>query len=485
MSFQFKRRVRFLVRSERGQALPWMVLLTVLFLGMAGLTIDLGHAYVCYRELQASTDAAALAGAQELSASTATSTSVTAAVNAYSSKSGAANANPNLPNPTVATTLLCLTTLTNEGILCSSSPTGNNALKVVQSVTVPTYFIRALSVFGMKSATSITMTSTATAAMLGAQNAQYNVAIVMDTTASMNTNDSDASCGHTRIYCALQGMQTLLQSLSPCTADSTAKNCTPYDQVSLFTFPNVQASTASKDTTCSSGNPTILNYTTPTKGATWTPTNFSSSAATYQITNYVSDYSATNQAGGGLSTTSTLGIASGASSKSNCAGLEAPGGKGTYYAGAVYAAQSSLMAAQIANPGSQNALIVLSDGDASSSDFATAKSNGAPYPSTVDQCTQGIAAANFATSQGTTVYTIAYGAASSGCSTDKGSYAVSPCSALQQMATAPANFYSDATAAQNKGQCVSSANPNLSLNAIFKRISTQFTVSRLIPNGTT
>ena len=165
MSFQFKRRVRFLVRSERGQALPWMVLLTVLFLGMAGLTIDLGQAYVCYRELQASTDAAALAGAQELSASTATSTAVTAAVNAYSSKSGAANANPNLPNPTVATTLLCLTTLTNEGILCSSSPTGNNALKVVQSVTVPTYFIRALSVFGMKSATSMTMTSTATAAM--------------------------------------------------------------------------------------------------------------------------------------------------------------------------------------------------------------------------------------------------------------------------------------------------------------------------------
>ena len=58
--------LRAILKGESGQILPWMVLMIVLFLGMAGLTLDLGHAYVCYRTLQASTDAAALAGAYEM-----------------------------------------------------------------------------------------------------------------------------------------------------------------------------------------------------------------------------------------------------------------------------------------------------------------------------------------------------------------------------------------------------------------------------------
>ncbi|MGA8739719.1 MAG: pilus assembly protein TadG-related protein, partial [Terracidiphilus sp.] len=64
------------LRNESGQVLPWMVLLITLILGATGLTIDLGHAYVCYRQLQASTDAAALAGAYAMTASGATQASV-------------------------------------------------------------------------------------------------------------------------------------------------------------------------------------------------------------------------------------------------------------------------------------------------------------------------------------------------------------------------------------------------------------------------
>ena len=33
-------------KDQSGQVLPWMALLMVLFLGMAGLTVDLGRAYV-------------------------------------------------------------------------------------------------------------------------------------------------------------------------------------------------------------------------------------------------------------------------------------------------------------------------------------------------------------------------------------------------------------------------------------------------------
>jgi hypothetical protein len=352
----------------------------------------------------------------------------------------------------------------------------------VQTAQIPTYFIRILSMFGKSIPSTLSVKATSTAAMRGSANAQYNVAIVIDTTASMGNQDSDASCGNTRIYCALQGVQTLLKSLSPCTASSTSSSCTPFDQVSLFTFPNVQANSASKDTTCPTSNPTIPSYSTPAAGATWSaPTG---TAATYQITSYLSNYSANNKANGGLNTSSPLTIAAGG--KSSCNGLQTPGGDGTYYAGAVYAAQSSLVAAQAANPGSLNALIVLSDGDASTTKMTSGAHNGNTYPSLDYQCSQAVTAAKYASAHGTTVFTIAYGAsnsAGSSCSTDSGT--ISACSALQQMATSSADFYSDATASQNSGQCTSSVHPNLSLNGIFQNLTTQFTVARLIPNSST
>lgn len=489
------RKLRWL-RGQEGQTLPWMALLLVVLIGMGGLTWDLGHAFYCYRELQASTDAAAMAGAYAMSLSTATTSSVQTAVSNFASGTGGANANSNLPNTTVTTTLKCLTSVANQGILCTASPTGANALQVTQTVKVPTYFIRVLSLIGINAAQNMTLKATSTAAMRGATNAQYNVAIVIDTTASMGSNDTDASCNSTRIKCALQGVQTLLQTLSPCTPSSTSSSCTPFDQVSLFTFPNVQANTASKDTTCPTSNPTIVPYYTPTPGATWSaPTGASPN---YQITSYLSDYSSTNKAGGAMNTSSALTIATGG--KSGCQGMQTPGGDGTYYAGVIYAAQSSLIAAQKANPGSLNALIILSDGDADSSKIcktwsstnpasctAYAGNNGNVYGSAQDQCQQAITAAQYATNHGTTVYAIAYGAASSGCASDtSGPLAgLSPCTALQDMASAPGDFYSDATASQNKGQCTSASNPNLTLNNIFKQVATSFTVARLIPNNAT
>ncbi|MGC1424332.1 MAG: pilus assembly protein TadG-related protein [Terracidiphilus sp.] len=485
-----------LINEQNGQVLPWMVFLMVLFLGAAGITVDAGHAYVCYRELQTSTDAAAMAAAYELSQPTATVASVTAAASNYSSVSGAVNANSNFSNPTISIKLNCSTAVANLGISCSGSSTGDNVVQVQQSVAVPTYFIRALDVFGIHAAKSVALSAVSTAAARGATNSQYNVAIVLDTTASMKTNDNDASCGNTRIYCALQGVQTLLTSLSPCTASGSGSNCaggSAFDQVSLFTFPNIQANEASDDTSCPTSNPAIPNYYTPVRGANWTaPTGTN---ATYQVTSYLSDYSSNGKSDGTLNTSSALGIAAGASTSKSCTGLQAPGGDGTYYAGAIYAAQSSLMAAQIANPGSQNALIILSDGDAQSTKISVSGTvlkagTGTPqlsvdYPSSSNQCQQAIDAANFASSQGTTVYTIAYGASNGGCSTDKAGplAGLSPCSALQSMASAPGNFYSDATASQNKGDCLSSSNPNLNLKQIFKSVATSFTVSRMVPNS--
>jgi hypothetical protein len=473
-----------------------MAFLFCLFIGAAGITVDLGHAYVCYRELQGSTDAAALAAGYELSQPLASVASVKAVATKYGSAANGANVNSNLPNATITTDVNCSSSVASLGILCSSSSTGYNVVRVTQSVVVPTYFMKAFAIFGVQGAKSVPLTAVSTAAARGATNAQYNVAVVIDTTASMNTNDNDAACKSTRIHCALQGVQTLLKALSPCTTAGSGKDCSggkAFDQVSLFTFPNIQANQASRDTSCPSSNPTIPSYSTPVRGATWSaPTGTS---ATYQITGYSSDWSSTGKQNGALNTSSTLGIAAGVSTASNCKGLQAPGGDGTYYAGAIYAAQSSLMAAQAANPKSENALIILSDGDAQSDKInvtGTVQKSGSgkpalsvDYPSGANQCQQAIDAAAFASSQGTTVYTIAYGASNSGCSKDKSGplAGISPCSTLKKMATAPANFFSDADASQNKGQCTSTENPNLSLDQIFKAIQTSLSYSRLVPNS--
>ena len=52
--------------EERGQVIVLVVVMLVVLLGFAALVIDVGYAYYAHRQLQASADAAALAGAQEL-----------------------------------------------------------------------------------------------------------------------------------------------------------------------------------------------------------------------------------------------------------------------------------------------------------------------------------------------------------------------------------------------------------------------------------
>ncbi|MGB6782888.1 MAG: pilus assembly protein TadG-related protein [Terracidiphilus sp.] len=480
-----KNRFARLLTGDAGQMMPIMALLGAAMIALGGFCIDLGHAYICKRELQASADAAALAGAYALTETTATAASVKNAAISYTSTTGDENANPAFVSVVPTVTPECLTTVANWGVLCSGSTAGDNAVQVLETATINTWFIRAVAVFGVTSLQTLTLKAESTAAMRGSNNAPYNIAPIIDTTASMGDEDTDASCNNTRIYCALQGVQTLLKSLSPC-GPSSGSGCSAFDTVSLFTFPNIEAVDQKDDSTCPTSNPAIPAYTFPTIGATWSAP--SGTTGTYQVTSFLDNYSANNEANGGLNTASALAIATGASGKSNCKGLQTPGGDGTFYAGAIYAAQSALVAAQASNPGSKNAIVILSDGAANTTTFQTGityNANGT-YPSKVDQCQEAVAAAQYASAHGTTVYVVAYGASSAGsksqCTTDA---TLSPCTALQEMATTAGDFYSDATASQNEGQCTSTANPNLDLSQIFTQLTSQFTVARIIPNGTT
>jgi Flp pilus assembly protein TadG len=471
-------RVCRLLKDERGQILPLMAIVMIGFCATAALSIDLGRAFYSYRELQSSSNAAALAGAQSLPNSTAAAAAAT-----YSSVSGNLNAYSNLGTVTMVSgypKLECLTALTAGGMACVA-PANANAIQVKQQAVVPLIFA---PIFGKK---TLTLTATATAAMRGAASSPYNVAVVVDTTASMNSSDGDTTqCPGTRIACALSGVQVLLHDLYPCPA--SVLNCgtvtnsnvaNSVDRVTLFTFPNATLGTVMKDYNCSGSAPTITPYTFPTAGAS----TYAPAGSTYQIVGYSSDYR-TSDTTSTLSSTSN--IVKSAGGASGCASMSAPGGEGTYYAGAIYAAQASLVAEKAANPGSQNVLIIISDGDASASSSAMtgASTSSGTYPSTKQQCHQAVTAAQVAKAEGTAVYSVSYGSAASGCSTDT-SPTITPCQTMEQMASATQNFFSDYTQGGTSGTCISSSQPTTNINQIFTDIAGDLSVARLIPNGTT
>ena len=549
-------RLRALPCGEGGQMLPIMAVIVFVLMGLGGLTIDAGHAVACQRVLQTSTDASALAAAQILPASSITgapqSSDPIATANLYSSMTGGNNTSASLQSVSMASgypKLECLSTLQTQGLACvtpvvgSGTGTAANAVQVVQQATVPLFFA---GLFGFH---SYTISAISTAAIRGGGARPANIAIIMDTTLSMDSVDTSCS-NNTQMQCALNGVQVLLQTLSPCVYGQS--NCSPtatspvttFDRVALFTFPNVSSTTVAKDTCTTtlpqpsssnnywystsngfstsfsivmpygpqsgnnalktsvaafSGRPTALAYSFPTADASsyttvssTTPQN-TTATATYQITQFLSDYRVSDSSTS-LNTSSTLVGAVGGST--GCVSMGPPsyaGVYGTYYAGAIYAAQSALVKEQSIFPGSQNIIILLSDGDANSPQSQCYNSNctnsmsssagrSGTYPSYVNECQQAVTAANDATSQGTLFYTVAYGSPPRGCSTDTSS--ITPCQAMSQMASSYSMFYSDFNQSGSQSTCHASQSVS-TLNSIFQAIAGTLTQPRLIPNTMT
>lgn len=194
-------------RDQSGQVLPWAVLLMILFCGIAALVVDVGRGVVAYQELEASTNAAALAAGYSLPNAnynceallfSASSNSNSASGNSNYCGSGTssvysgANSFPMLQNVSTSVTSRCSTTIAGSGwnIPCQAIGTGTttaNVVTVTQSAQIPTYFA------GMIGVPSITIGAKASAAARGAGAQSWNVAIVIDTTGSMGTGDS--GCG--------------------------------------------------------------------------------------------------------------------------------------------------------------------------------------------------------------------------------------------------------------------------------------------------
>jgi hypothetical protein len=563
---------RLAIADEGGQVLPWVVVMLLTVLGMAALVVDCGRAMVIQRELQASTDAAALAAAAQISG---TSTAYSNFATTYGSGTGDRNAYPGLNITSSTTTPLCLTTVKNWNIPCTLSSgkvTIPNAILVTQTASVPTLFAGVLG----KPSVDLSATSTAT----NSRPVPYNIALIVDSTLSMSSTDSNCN-SLSQEQCALQGVRQLLAGLS-----------TYYDHIALFTFPNVaqdssQAGVIGSDgifdcTTSpvpssysgvsyydgrSSGfgyTPVLSEgsgrggntYQPPYPGISWDmpysyppiPSGTSgyvvgtgNLAPTYEITPFLEDY---NDGSGNLKTSSNLVMAVGG--QSNCNGI-APGSYdgnyGTYYAGALYAAQAALLKEQANHANSSNVMIILGDGDSNSpkdsgspdskspgmptsatesettyktssalttlgaytmgAGYYSSAGSGSTYPSYNGECGQAVDAAQLAAtyssggvSNPTKVYTIAYGALTSGCSTDAGTSShpgISPCQTLQDMATQVSGesisdyFYSDWAATGGDSGCTANSNNagTVAISDIYQKILASLVKARLIPNGTT
>ncbi len=229
----------------------------VALVGLGALSVDVGYFFYAQRVLQSSADAAALAGAQEIGTGTANYPITTAT--AYSSVTGNKNANAGFTVTSANFTLKCYTS-TGVALSTNQNPatpagcaSGVNGIRVTQTATVPTFFGR---IFGIS---SLNISATASASWNGGTTVPANVAVILDTTASMKNPATAAACGTgTAIACAAAGVQTLLGELWPC--PYSTGNCgpvtnfnvaNPVDEAALFVFPPVtDAGQAAVDITC-------------------------------------------------------------------------------------------------------------------------------------------------------------------------------------------------------------------------------------------
>lgn len=160
--------VRRRARAETGQVLVWIAVSSIALLAMVGFVIDVGHLFNAHRELQASADAAALAGAQDLpNASLATTTALS-----FSSSPGKKNTHPDLANVTTTVTPKCFT---STGLPCNPS----NGIVVKESASVPMFFLKVIGI------NSIGISARSSASMKGGAALPLDVMIVLDRTGSM------------------------------------------------------------------------------------------------------------------------------------------------------------------------------------------------------------------------------------------------------------------------------------------------------------
>ena len=372
---------RGILNQESGQVFYITALGSICLVGLAGIAIEVGHGYYALELLQASTNEATLAAAAGLPNS---STATTYAQN-YSSMLSQENQLGILQNINVTVSPYCSTTVNSsysEPCQAVSGGSAYNAVSVVQTATSGLWIGQ---MFGVP---LFNLTAVGTAAMAGGPINPYNIALIIDTTGTMNNTDTSGDCGTgtvTSEECALQGVQTLLGVANPCASGQlcTSSSATPDDAISLFVFPAIDGSTASNMTNCTASAPTTEQYTLPTHTAeTFNSSNVPNGGIGYQVVTFANGITYRSyDTSTSLRSGDLLAQAAGANS---CTGMVAKGGKGTYLAQVIYEAGSALQQEQTARPGSNNMILILSDGNMDGTEIYDQHTSGSTTTYTLD-----------------------------------------------------------------------------------------------------
>jgi Flp pilus assembly protein TadG len=336
-------------RDESGQALVLATIVMVVLIAFTGFAIDVGHAYLVQRQLQAATDAAALAGALDLPDK---SQAIQTAKD-YGPEPGKRNAPRSNDNATIDVQTKCVTAIVTG---CTPANGEVNSISVKSTSQVNTVFAK---VIGFD---SFTVKAAATACSPCSVK-PLDIMIVFDRTGSMcqlPNGSNDPTCR--KLRSAREGIETFLRAMNP-----------QFHHVGLAVLPPATGTTRADQ--CSPP-------TTPTAGS------YDSGTARYLIAGLSSDFASPP---GTLNTASTL------VDRVTCQQL---GGGRTGYAGAIDAARTELQTN--GRPGVKKVIIFLSDG------AANYGGNSEPVAYRNQPCQAGVNAAAAAKGLGMLVYSIGY-----------------------------------------------------------------------------
>lgn len=392
-------------RDNRGSIAILVTFMVPVMVGVAGLSVDVGLAYVAKKRLQEATQAAALAGAAELTKPNATEKTVATAIAEWQ------KAVPAGVTVASTTTKLACDSTTADLPICNA--TYPNVVRVTQTTSTPTYFLKVLG------KESFEVSASGVAATGGGGGSPIQVMFVIDLTGSMSLHYNlgctiPAIAKPTKMQCAMFAIQNVLKALP-----------TSVTKVGLMAFPGREKKWEMGSTSCGT-QPNVVRYLTP--------------GIQYQIgTALESDF---NDGAGGLKSAAPIVRAVGDYSKGYPAGkgcLETAslGSVDSYGAEAIEKAHAALPVVK----GVQNVIIFLSDGDYNSPDYFGGLPGGLyDVSKKSNQCQQAIDAASNATAAGTTVYSVAFGnPTTKGCPFD--TPAINPCMAMQRIASDPTRYY--------------------------------------------
>jgi Putative Flp pilus-assembly TadE/G-like len=391
--------MRHRARDERGQAFALMVIALIALLGTGAIVMDVGFAWYAKRQVQASADAAALAGAQELP-------DVAAATSRANQYAGL-NTPDNLNNINVAVTTRCSVTATNGNWCGPGKAYQANTIAVTETGSTPTWFAK---IFGIN---KFDVKGVATACQ-PCSSSPADIMIVLDRTGSMC---SPTGPGNVCIDLnnAKDGIQTLFNIMDP--------NIDTVGMVALPPYNNTGANAV-----C--GNASTSNTVT-INGKSVIPSNYDQANLVYLNDPLASDFKTSATSPLNPSSSLVKHTTDDTSGVRNC--IQSFGS--TSYDEALKAGQAELDAD--GRPGVPKYLIFMTDGEANLGgywagvaghgyepdlgdpatgfDMSPAGTASTINPGDAQPCHNAINVANTIKASGTTIYSIGYALGQANC----------------------------------------------------------------------